>query len=116
LSLESNDWCRYCIPPEARWKIFQLRLPVATVELIKQKHGNVSKYLRELIARDLGEDAFPAAALKRPGRKPARESDLKLYPELCKPIHKRGKLNGNSTGDYFNFGRIRSTKKRANKD
>jgi hypothetical protein len=42
-------------------------LPLHTLELIKQKHKNVSAYLRGLILKDLGPDALPEAALKRPG-------------------------------------------------
>lgn len=63
----SRDWCRICIPENARSKIFQVRLPLHTLNLIKAKHGNVSAYLRGLIAKDLGPEALPEAALKRPG-------------------------------------------------
>ena len=62
----SRDWCRTCIPEEARSKIFQVRLPLQTLAVIKSKHGNVSAYLRGLILKDLGPDAMPQAALKRP--------------------------------------------------
>ena len=58
--------CRTCIPEAARSKIFQVRLPLQTLAVIKQKHGNVSAYLRGLILKDLGPEAMPEAALKRP--------------------------------------------------
>ena len=67
LRIESREWCRFCAPPEARVRIFQLRLPVVTLELIKAKHGNVSAYVRGLIAKDLGASVFPASAMLRPG-------------------------------------------------
>jgi hypothetical protein len=67
LSLESREWCRHCVPEQARSNLFKVRLPVQTLNVIKAKHGNVSAYVRGLIAKDLGPDVFPEQALKRPG-------------------------------------------------
>jgi hypothetical protein len=67
LRMDSREWCRFCVPKHAKTNLFKVRLPVQTLDLIKQKHGNVSAYVRGLIAKDLGAHVFPASAMLRPG-------------------------------------------------
>ena len=69
----SCENCVICGPEITRSRLFQVRLPLYTLELIKQEHGNVSAYLRRLIARDMGDDVFPPDFLKP---KPAGNPDL----------------------------------------
>lgn len=67
LRIESRNWCRFCVPRHAKTNLFKVRMPVQTLDLIKEKHGNVSAYVRGLIAKDLGDHVFPASAMLRPG-------------------------------------------------
>lgn len=53
LASDSQDWCRFCAPPEARVRIFQLRLPIVTLELIKARHGNVSAVNPTILIADV---------------------------------------------------------------
>ena len=62
-----TDECFICEPEQSRCASFKVQLPLLTLEIIKQKHKNVSAYLRGLILKDLGPDVLPEAALKRPG-------------------------------------------------
>ena len=45
--------CANCTPPEELRQFFRFGIRVRDLERIKAEHGNVSEYLRELIARDL---------------------------------------------------------------
>ena len=45
--------CPVCTPPEELRQFFRFGIRVRDLERIKAEHGNVSEYLRELIARDL---------------------------------------------------------------
>ena len=61
------EQCEICVPAKSLSRSFQVQLPLLTLEIIKAKHKNVSAYLRGLIAKDLGPDALPEEALRRPG-------------------------------------------------
>jgi hypothetical protein len=104
---------RDCSSQEERFSLFRFRLPSMTLELIKAKHGNVSEYLRELIAQDLGEDAFPAQRR----RKPSGETDLKVLAEIGKPTKKRSKKkHANGSRDHYKIGRIHAPKRKTNQN
>ena len=77
LKVISAEQCQICGPEMTRSRLFQVRLPLYTLEVIKAKHGNVSAYLRGLIAKDLGPESFPKEALHRPGG-----GKLKIETEL----------------------------------
>jgi hypothetical protein len=111
------DECEICKPENLSPVAFTFKLPAITLQLIKQNHGNVSKYLRELIARDLGADAVPLDLLDR--RKLRETSDLDSYLEPSRPKSKSkrqngGKKNANGSGDYCKVGRILAAKKKTN--
>jgi hypothetical protein len=110
------DECEICKPENLSPVAFTFKLPAITLQLIKQNHGNVSKYLRELIARDLGEAAVPLDLLDR--RKLRETSDLESYLEAdkpkSKPKRKGGKKNANGSGDHCKVGRILAAKKQTN--
>ena len=102
-----------CASHGAQSRLFRFRLPAMTLEIIKAKHGNISAYLRELIAQDLGTNACPPLADRR---RTDGETDLKTYTELFKPITKKRskQKHANSSGNNYKVGRIRSAKKKTN--
>jgi hypothetical protein len=102
--------CANCTPPEERRQFFRFSIRVNDLEQIKAKHGNVSQYLRELIARDLGTNACPPVPNRR---KTNGETDLKELEELNQPKPRR-KRNGNGTANHRKVGRIRAAQKKTN--
>jgi len=67
LAAIDTENCFICGPEQSQSALFKVEIPQLTLEIIKQKHKNVSAYLRGLILKDLGADAMPDASLKRRG-------------------------------------------------
>jgi hypothetical protein len=110
-----TDACEICRPENLCPVSFSFKLPALTLELIKAKHGNVSQYLRELIARDMGEDVFPAQPRRNPG---GETSDLKSLAEIGKPITKKRskQKHANGSTNHRKVGRILAPKRNTPED
>jgi hypothetical protein len=102
--------CANCTPPEERRQFFRFSIRVQDLEQIKAKHGNVSDYLRELVARDLGTNTCPPVPNRR---KTNGETDLKELGEFSKPKSRR-KKHANGAANHRKVGRIRAAQKTTN--